>query len=228
MTPPTQLAAELADPATPASTATPGVVILGGQTYLRDAKGALVPTELVKAQHKLEDETVRKVFGYAETLSAQITRFRGHTFDDVDGLISLLAQEYSDHRGGTKGNITLTSFDGTRRVQVQVAETIAFGPELQIARNLVDECLQDWSSDARPEIRAVVQQAFDTDKEGQVSRTRLVGLLRLDIVDPRWVSAMAALRDSMRVDGTKRYVRFYRRAKATDKWEAVSIDMASA
>lgn len=214
-------------PALAAPTATPGVVVLDGLTYLRDAKGALVPAELVKAAHKLEDETVRKVFGYAQELSAQIARFRAHTFDDVDGLISLLAQEYRDHRGGVKGNITLTSFDGTLRVQVQVAETIAFGPELQIARNLVDECLQDWSSDARPEIRAVIQSAFDTDKEGQVSRTRLIGLLRLDIADERWVTAMDALRDSMRVDGTKRYVRFYRRAKATDRWEAVSIDMAA-
>lgn len=206
----------------------PGTKMVDGQLHYRDARGTLVPAELVKAQHKLEDETVRKVFGYAAELSAQIGRFKQHTFDDVDGLLGVLAQEYSDARGGVKGNVTLNSYDGLFKVQVAVGETIHFGPELQNCRNLIDTCLADWSSDARPEIRVIVQQAFDTDKEGNLSRTRLFGLRRLDIRDERWVEAMRALDDSIQVIGSKRYCRFYRRAKVTEKWEAVSIDVASA
>lgn len=206
----------------------PGTRMVDGQLHYRDSKGALIPAELVKAQHKLEDETVRKVFGYAEDLSAQIGRFKQHTFDDVDGLLGVLAQEYKDSRGGVKGNVTLTSYDGLLKVQVAVGETIHFGPELQNCRNLVDDCLSEWSEGARPEIRAIVQQAFDTDKEGNLSRTRLLGLRRLDIRDERWIEAMRALDDSIQVVGSKRYVRFYRRARINDRWEAVSIDVASA
>lgn len=206
----------------------PGTKMVDGELHYRDARGTLVPAELVKAQHKLEDETVRKIFGYAEELSAQITRFKTHTFNDVDGLLAVLAQEYSDTRGGVKGNITLTSYDGLLKVQVAVGETIHFGPELQNCRNLVDACLAEWSEGARPEIRAIVQQAFDTDKEGNLSRTRLFGLRRLDIRDQRWLEAMRALDDSIQVVGSKRYPRIHRRAKVTDKWELVTIDVASA
>ncbi|MCV0428294.1 MAG: DUF3164 family protein, partial [Roseibium sp.] len=71
-----------------------GIELVNGVPYMRDAKGNLVPLENIKTQHKLEDETVRKIIGYAEELSAQIARFRNHTFADLLGLTALLAQEY--------------------------------------------------------------------------------------------------------------------------------------
>lgn len=212
----------------PAAVERPGTRLIDGHLHYRDAKGALIPEELVRTQHKLEDETVRKIFGYADELSAQIARFKAHTFDDVDSLLAVLAQEYKDARGGVKGNITLTSYDGLLMVKVAIGETLHFGPELQNCRNLVDACLAEWSEGARPEIRAIVQQAFDTDKEGNLSRSRLFGLRRLDIQDERWREAMRALDDSIQVVGSQRYPRVYRRAKITDSWERVSIDVASA
>src|SRR3546814_9855969 len=91
--------------------------------------------------------------------------FKGHTFEDVNGLQALIAQEYGVTVGGLKGNITLTSFDGCEKVQVQVADLIEFGPELQAAKALVDECLSEWSADSRVELRALVSRVFNVDKE---------------------------------------------------------------
>lgn len=59
----------------------PGAVEVNGKPYMTDAKGALVPLEQVKAQHRLEDEVVRKVVGYAEPLSAQRRRRLGGRVD---------------------------------------------------------------------------------------------------------------------------------------------------
>ncbi|WP_097176418.1 DUF3164 family protein [Stappia indica] len=195
---------------------------------MADAKGALVPKELVKPVHKLEDEVVRKIMGFADELSAQIARFRGHTMTDLGELDALLAQEHSVTKGGPKGNRTYQTFDGLMKVTVQVADYVDFGPQLQIAKRLLDECLTEWSADSRPEIRAVITRAFNTDKEGQVNRSEIFMLLRLDIEDPRWQEAMRAIREAMRVTGSKEYVRFYRRARPTDRWEAVTIDLARA
>lgn len=205
-----------------------GTIDIAGKPYMADAKGALVPKELVKPVHKLEDEVVRKIMGFADELSAQIARFRGHTMTDLGDLDALLAQEYSVTKGGPKGNRTYQSFDGLMKVSVQVADYVDFGPQLQIAKRLLDECLTEWSADSRPEIRAVITRAFNTDKEGQVNRSEIFMLLRLDIEDPRWQEAMRAIREAMRVTGSKEYVRFYRRARATDRWEAVTIDLARA
>ncbi|PZP65364.1 MAG: sulfate transporter [Delftia acidovorans] len=150
---------------------------------MQDAKGHLVPVVNIKAEDKLEDEMVRKIIGFARDLSAQITRFRDHTMADITAFDQLIAQEYGATVGGKKGNKTYSSFDGLMRVQVQVADQIAFGPQLQIAKALIDECLNEWSADSRPEIQSIVTRAFNTDKEGQINKSELFMLLRLEIAD---------------------------------------------
>lgn len=214
------------------NTATPilpsdGVQLINGNQYMRDAKGSLVPLELVKPADKLEDETVRKVIGHAFDLSDRITRFRGHTMTDLGEFDALLAQEYKVKKGGKKGNRTYQTFDGLQKVVVQVQDTVDFGPQLQQAKNLLDECMNEWAADARPEIQAIITRAFNTDKEGKVNRSEIFMLLRLDINDARWLEAMRAIREAMRVSCSKEYVRFYTRNNAEDPWQAISINIAA-
>lgn len=203
-----------------------GRVTVDGVDYLADAKGALVPVSLIKPQHLLQDEMVRKIMGYAVALSEQVARFKAHTFDDIGAFEALLDQEYGATIGGAKGNKTLMTHDGLMKVQVQVADYIDFGPELQTAKGLIDECLNEWAEGARDELRAIVTRAFNTDKPGQINRSEVFMLLRLDIKDARWQRAMEAIRDAMRVVGSKTYVRCYRRDAQDAPWAAVSIDLA--
>ncbi len=143
-------------------------------------------------------------------------------------LEALLAQEYGASKGGAKGNKTFMTFDGLMKVQVQVQDAVDFGPQLQIAKGLVDERLNEWSADSRPEIRAIVTRAFNTDRAGQINRAEIFMLLRLEIEDERWKRAMDAIRDAMRVVGSKTYVRCYERSSIAANWQAVTIDLARA
>ncbi len=199
---------------------------LEGTHYMKDSKGALVPVSLIRPADLLEDETVRKIMGFAKELSARVARFNNHTIADLSAFDNLLAQEYGVERRGKKGNCTYQSFDGLQRIKVQVQESFDFGPQLQIAKSLLDECLNEWSADARPEIRAIITRAFNTDKEGKVNRGEIFMLLRLDIDDPRWNEAMRAIREAIRVTTSKEYVRFYERDSLEHPWRAVTIDLA--
>lgn len=205
-----------------------GVQEVGGRRYMPDARGALVPVEMVNPRDKLMDETVRKVMAFAISLSEQIARFKGHTFSDLNSLQSLFEQEFGSKAGGAKGNVSYTSFDGLLKVQVQIADRLFFGPELQEAKKLVDECLLEWGAESRPELQAVVNRAFNVEREGQINRAELFSLLRLDIEDERWNRAMEAIRASIRVMGSKAYVRFYQRPDAGAPWKAITIDLAAA
>ena len=205
-----------------------GVTMVSGKQYMADAKGNLVPVEAIKPADRLEDEMVRKIMVFASSLSDQISRFRGHTMTDLGEFDALLQQEYNATKGGPKGNRTYQTFDGLKKVTIQIADFVDFGPQLQVAKRLLDECLTEWAADSRPEIRAVITRAFNTDKEGKVNRSEIFMLLRLDIEDPRWQDAMRAIREAMRITGSKEYVRFYERASITDGWRAVTIDMAKA
>ncbi|WP_010142198.1 DUF3164 family protein [Oceanicola sp. S124] len=201
---------------------------INGVPYMADAKGSLVPVSMIRPEDLLEDETVRKIAGHALELSAQVSRFKEHTFDDLGDFEAILAQEYEATKGGKKGNKTFMSHDGLYKVQVAVADRIDFGPQLQVAKELIDECLNEWAADARDEIRTIVTRAFNTDKEGQINRTEIFMLLRLDISDSRWQRAMQAIRDAMRVVGSKTYVRCYHRSAPDAAWEAITIDLAKA
>lgn len=204
------------------------VTMIAGKPHRKDARGAYVPEEAIKPMDILIDGEVRKIMGFARDLSEQIARFRGHTFDDIGSLQALVDQEYGAKIGGQKGNLTLTSFDGLLKVQVQVQDQLDFGPELQAAKKLVDECLMDWSSDARTEIRALVTRAFQVDKEGKINRAEIFMLLRVAIEDARWARAMEAVRDSIRVIGSRTYVRFFERDAPDGQWRPVTIDLANA
>ena len=197
--------------------------------YMMDAKRRLVPEHLVKETDLLQDQMVRKVMEYTDELSGQIARFKAHCFDDIGAYLDLLAEKYRwKPKEGAKGNMTFTSYDGTLMVKVAIADTLTFGPELQIAKELIDECIAEWAEGSRDEIRALVAYAFQTDKEGQVSREAIFSLRRIDIDDERWKSAISAINDSIRVQGSKTYLRFYRRVQPTDRWQMVTIDLAAA
>ena len=203
-----------------------GVQSINGKEYMPDAKGNLVPVEMIKPADKLEDETVRKIMEFARDLSDQIARFKGHTFEDLGSFEALLRQEYDTKKGGKKGNKTFMTFDGLQKVSVQVSDFIDFGPQLQVAKELIDECLNEWAAESRPEIRAIVTRAFNTDKTGQINRSEIFMLMRLEIEDERWKRAVDAIRDAMRVVGSKTYIRFYERETNESAWKAVTIDLA--
>ncbi|ORE98683.1 DUF3164 family protein [Aurantimonas sp. 22II-16-19i] len=205
-----------------------GAIEAAGKVLWPDSKGRFTPEEMIKAEDRIEDEMVRKILGHAQELSAQIARFKAHTFADIGDFQAVLDQEYGAQKGGAKGNVTFLSYDGLLKVQVQVADLIEFGPQLQTAKKLIDECLNEWAADARPELKAIVLRAFNTDNAGQVNRTELYRLRRWDIEDARWQRAMQAIADAARAVGSKEYVRFYERDTPEGGWRAVTIDLASA
>ncbi|OWK32284.1 DUF3164 family protein [Sphingomonas mucosissima] len=206
----------------------PAAVEVGDALYLRDAKGSLVPITAVKPVDLLMDETVRAIISRAIDASALVSAFKHETFASIAALQALIAQNYGATLGGKKGNITLTSFDGCQKVQLQVADLVEFGPELQAAKLLIDECLAQWAADSGVEIRALVNRVFQVDKEGQINRAELFMLMRVEITDERWQRAMTAIRESIRVIGSREYVRFYARPKADAPWQAITVDLAAA
>lgn len=205
----------------------PAAVQVGDALYLRDAKGSLVPIAAVKAVDLLMDETVRGIIGRATAASELVRAFKRETFANITALQELIVQQYGATLGGKKGNITLTSFDGCLKVQLQVADLIEFGPELQAAKLLIDECLAEWSADSGAEMRALVNRVFQVDKQGQINRAELFMLMRVESADDRWNRAINAIRESIRVIGSREYVRFYERPTPDAAWRAISIDLAT-
>lgn len=195
--------------------------------FMKDSQGRLVPNELVKDIDRLRDETVREIVNNALALKKEMVAFKTTSMNDIQAFVELSAERYGAKLGGKKGNLTLMSYDGRYKLQIAIAEYIMFDEGLQIAKQLIDECINRWAVDAGTEIRALTEYAFKTNKEGNVSKERLLGLRKLDIKDRDWLKAMDAISDSMTVVGSKSYMRIYERIGMEDKWQAISLDIAA-
>ncbi len=194
--------------------------------YMQDAKGALWPTESVREIDITRDELVREIVERAKVQQEQLVKFKAGVFGDIEAFIQLSGEKYGVKMGGTKGNVSLLSFDGRYKVQRAVSESLAFDERLQVAKELIDECIHEWSQGSRSEIRALINDAFQVDKEGRVNAARILSLRRLAIEDEKWNRAMQAISESIQVSGSKTYFRVYERIGSTDQYEAISLDIA--
>lgn len=194
--------------------------------YMADAQGRLVPTKNVKPEHVEEDALVKALFEKAEKYHDEMASFKQDSFDNIGAFRELIAEQYAVTKGGKKGNITLSSYDGRRQIKVAVQERIAFGPELEAAKALIDECVLKWSKDSGAEIKALVEHAFQTNKEGRIDTQRVLSLRRLDIKDETWQRAMNAIADALRITGSSTYLNFYKRDEVTGAMRHISLDFA--
>lgn len=194
--------------------------------YMRNAQGHLVPVDMINDIDRARDELVQEIIGDAERLRAQMADFKRRVMGDLSAFVDLSAEKYGVKMGGKKGNTTFSSFDGRYKIRIDINECITFDERLQIAKKLVDECIHKWAEGSGAEIRALVEHAFQTDKEGKISVGRVLGLTRLKIVDPQWIEAMRAVHDSMQVSGSTTYMRIYRRIGDGERYEQVSMDFS--
>lgn len=189
--------------------------------------GTLVPESTIKPIDIARDELVLEIVARAKPLSTKIGEFKIRTFADIQAFVEMSAEQYGAKIGGNKGNVTLMSFDGRYKIQRAIAENITFGEQLQAAKALIDECIHAWSEGVNDNIRVLVNDAFQVDKEGNISIGRVFGLRRLEITDARWNKAMQAISDAVQVVSSKSYIRIYERVGDSDKWQPVALDVAA-
>lgn len=197
------------------------------QTHMENALGHLVPIEMIKPIDLERDKLVKDLVKAARTLNLNIAKFKADAFGDIAAFVQLSAEQYGAAIGGTKGNVTLMSFDGRFKVQRAVSETLAFDERLQAAKALIDACIHEWAKGSLPEIKALVNDAFQVDKQGSINTGRVLGLRRMDIDDERWQRAMQAISEAVQVVGSKSYVRVYERVGDSDHYVPIPLDVAA-
>lgn len=196
--------------------------------YLKDSKDRLVPISTIDPIDIERNDLVLSLLSRARNVHQVVADFKADAFGDIAAMVQLSAEQYGVEIGGTKGNVTLTSYDGKLKVKRAIAEVIAFDERLQAAKALVDECIIEWGENIHPNIRALVNDAFQVDKEGKISVGKVLGLRRHKFPEDKWKRAMQAIADAVHVVDSKSYVRFYERTDAIGEWKPIVLNVASA
>ena len=195
--------------------------------YWKDANGSMVPITKIKDIDKDRDATVRGLVEGAKAASAQLVAFKLVAMQAVQEFVERSLAEYDVKHGGKKGNITLVSFDGRYKIVRSMQDALVFDERLQAAKALVDECVKVWSKGSNDNIKVLVNNAFQVDKQGSVNTGRILNLRTLEIADEKWQRAMKAIGDSMKVASTKPYIRFYELDDRSGDYAAISLDVAA-
>lgn len=194
--------------------------------FRMNAQGNLIAEANIKPIHLQEDELVRELYSEIFAQHQRLKHLKKKLRESFDAHVAMAVEEYGVTLGGKKGNLGLSSFDGSIRIERSINDYITFGPELEAAKALIDECLRDWSKDSGTELRAIVEDAFRVNKKGLISTSEVLKLRRHNFTDPRWLRAMDAIGDSIKVDSSRTYFRTYIRDENGD-YEYISLDIAS-
>lgn len=198
--------------------------------YRQRADGSLVPESMVAEIDKLRDQTIETLIMGAKARSQDLATFRAQAFADVEAFIETSMEQYGVKTRGTKGNVTLTSYDGRYKVVRKIQNHLVFDERLQAAKALLDEFFHARMEGLEvdyADIRLLVNHVFRVDQEGKINVGEVLGLRRIPIKHKKWLLAMDAISDSIRADGSKPYIRFYERKEGSDEYVPISLDLAA-
>ncbi|WP_304635512.1 DUF3164 family protein [Pseudoalteromonas sp.] len=196
------------------------------EQHLLNPKGQLINVNNIRPADVIRHEFVETAIFKAQKMQEQLAEFKAQQMSEFDAFLDVLAQEYGVPMGGKKGNVTLRSFDHKMKITMQVQESIELGPELLIAKELIDKCLNEWSENANENLKLIIEQTFATDKKGKVSVQKVLGLRRLKITDEsgKWQRAMEIIADAIQIIDSSRFIRFYRTSGEHE--QAIALDIA--
>ena len=191
--------------------------------YVRLANGNLAPAGSVREQDELEDEMVCGMHFLAEGICTGIEHIRHRARLDGLAFLELLETKYGvkpkTKPDNTQPQMTLMSLDGSLKIVYERESRVAFGPDIVKAKDKVFACLDKMSEGADPVLVNLAHQAF-TQKNGYISVGKVATLWRVKCDNPEWQDAMQALKDALRPDGSREYIRFYRRDTAGE-WQLI-------
>jgi len=144
--------------------------------------------------------------------------------DDVEKYLSKIADTYGQD---WKGNAELTNFDGQYKIEVRYRERIQFDEKIQIAKQKIDECLKRWSENSNLNLQAVIKEAFQVDKKGEIAKSRILGLRKYNIKDAEWKMAMDLIDQAIQVTSSKQYIAFYFRPSPDKPYQQVSLNFSA-
>lgn len=181
--------------------------------FWENKSGEYVHPDMVSVDKKLEDELVEKLINKANELHETMKKIKKEAYEECESFVDLLRQKYGlDRLSSSKsGAVTLKSFNGTKEVQICVQKQISFDQRLVLAKEKIDEYLDEKVEGADAEIRTLITHAFDV-KNGKVDAKQILSLKQYPIEAAKWKEAMAMIDEATEIVGSKSYIRFRQRA----------------
>lgn len=198
---------------------------------LTDAKGRLCPLSIISPVDLAREQLLQERIERALDLQRQLEAFKVETAADIDEFIRVSNAEHAAKigaRGGKtwKGNLQLVNYNATLKINVKIADRIAFNEKLNLAMEKLNSLIAEHTTGIDDVVKALVNEAFRVDQTGSIDAKKVLALQKYNISNPVWQAAMADIKDSIQIIGSKSYLQFWRRDTPEGEWQAIPLDIA--
>jgi hypothetical protein len=175
--------------------------------------GERIPYDRVRASERLNEKKLAPLAKERMSLRIAMEKHKEKCFAIGNELYAAFIAENGGKapKSKGKGNISRHSFDRSIKIEINVNEAIAFDESLlQLAKDKLDELLNDGLVAAKEWIKPIVMDAFSTSG-GTLDTKRVLGLRRHaeNITDPRYREAMAFIDRAITKPSSKQYFSLY-------------------
>jgi Protein of unknown function (DUF3164). len=199
---------------------------LAPEKTMRNALGQDVPVRMVKEFDRVRNDLVVDLAARYERAEKELEELKTHATGELEAFLKLSAERYDEEIGGKKGHVTLYSYDGKYRLVRSVASQMVFDEGLAVAQEMINQYLTEITQDVAPEVRMLVDKAFKPNSSGRISTSAVLGLRTLAINDTRWITAMHAISESLKVMSRKESIRIEVRTESGD-YRPIRLNFAS-
>lgn len=192
---------------------------------MTDADGNLIRLSNIHEAEILEHDLVLSIACIWETLAGKLERFKTYCFEDVTTLIDLLFEKHNARRGGSEGNITLTTYDRRWKLIIAIQRRITLAPEVMAAKAKMLEAAKEMAPENSADLETIITATF-TQVDGQVRVAEVLRLCNFKYSNKKWNEAIEIVRSAIEVIGKKKQIRLYRR-NDQGQYDAVPLNIAA-
>lgn len=192
---------------------------------MTDADGNLIRLSNIHETEILEHDMVLSIACIWEALAGKLERFKAYCFEDVTTLVDLLFEKHNARRGGTEGNITLTTYDRRWKLIIAIQRRITLAPEVMAAKAKMLEAAREMAPEDSADLETIITATF-TQVDGQVRVAEVLRLCNFKYSNKKWNEAIEIARSAIEVIGKKKQIRLYRRNNQ-GQYDAVPLNIAA-
>lgn len=176
------------------------------RTYI-DAAGREVPAKYVPKFAKEKDAAARKILEAWRKEEARLKALWKETVAAVEKIHAGARKEEKLEPAAVadKGYFSFRTFDGRVTVRLDRAREVVFNEKLDLAKELIDEAVEEIAGEAAGDLRTIVESAFKPrGKNRTLDRQRLSDICKMNVRNAKWQKAVelikAAAEESQRMD----------------------------
>ncbi len=190
-----------------------------------NSQGNPVAASYVTPRDKKRDAMVERLVKKALACQQKIAALRREVDEEFEAYMNYVATKHN-MQPNPGGNQQFTNFSGNKRVSVKRQGYIDFNEDINLAKQVIDGCLEKWSEGGNNNLKVVVFDAFKVDKKNQLDKQRILDLRNYNVKDKDWDKAMKLIDSAIYIASRKDYAGFQIREGKNQPWRTVPLDIA--